>query len=385
MKGKNRYILDSSLLDAFKQAVSDHDDFLINTYSNHNGKNLWSLICSAKDWLSVSVNGLPYIDLTHSHDDVRSLNILQLITTYDIVLQSIEQLHRVFEMEHPLKKDDSVFNAAVPDDAYFAQIRACFGAHPVDLRSADGTMPDRKSTDKYFASWSSDVSSSIGGNDDYSVYLYSNRPDEVQPIQFSMSYAKIHEYTIKRYSLLSNVISEIEKKHGIFIEEQRQMGIRRSSDVVKQLQILLKENRIRIREHDGYHHDIQTLIELFTAPQDFPEQERQEVAQYLNSLHVLVDELYEAFQSMAFGEEGMAHGHLLHPRSRKFKGLHYDLEKVFEYLNNPYFRADRVDYHLRRLISEGVLPSYVSRQMDKRDLQLLLLARFTEADNFDCY
>lgn len=72
----NSYILDSSLLEKFKQAVSDHDDFLINTYSNYIGKNLWSLICSAKDWLSVSVNGLPYIDLAHSHDDVRSLNVL---------------------------------------------------------------------------------------------------------------------------------------------------------------------------------------------------------------------------------------------------------------------------------------------------------------------
>ncbi|PWV95291.1 hypothetical protein DFQ01_1283 [Paenibacillus cellulosilyticus] len=102
MKGKNLYVLDSSLLEKFKQTVSDHDDFLINTYSNYNGKNLWNLICSAKDWLSVSVRGLPYIDLDHSHDDVRSLNVMQLLTTYDIVLQAIEQLHRVFEIEHPL-------------------------------------------------------------------------------------------------------------------------------------------------------------------------------------------------------------------------------------------------------------------------------------------
>lgn len=156
--------------------------------------------------------------MSHSHDDVRSLNVLLLITTYDIVLQSIEQFHRNFEMENPLNKDDSIFNAAVPDDAYFEQIRACFGAHPVDLRSADGTMPDRKSTDKYFASWSSDVSSSIGGNDDYSVYLYNNNSDTVQPIRFCMSFAKIHEYTIKRYLLLSDVISVIEKKHSSFIE-----------------------------------------------------------------------------------------------------------------------------------------------------------------------
>ncbi|RXT08920.1 hypothetical protein [Ammoniphilus sp. CFH 90114] len=370
MKSKNLYILDSSLLEKFKQAVSDHDEFLINTYSNYNGKNLWNLICSAKDWLSVSVNGLPYIDLNHSHDDVRSLNVLQLIMTYDLVFQAIEQLHRVFEMEHPLKKDDSVFNEAVPDDAYFAQIRACFGAHPVDLRSADGT----KSTDKYFASWSSNV----GGSGDYTVYLYSNNPDVVQPIPFSMSFAKIHEYTVKRYSLLSNVVSVIEKKNGIFVEEQRQREIERSSDVVEQLQLLLKENSIRIGDGEGYHHDIQTLIELFTAPQDFPEQGREKVAKYLDSLHLLVDELYEAFQSMTFSEDGLAHGHLLHSRSHRFKDVFYDLGKVFEYLNNSSYPLSMVDYHLERLIGAGILPPFVSLETDKLDLQLLLLARLAD-------
>ncbi|OME30647.1 hypothetical protein BSK63_17290 [Paenibacillus odorifer] len=160
-------------------------------------------------------------------------------------------------MEYPLKKDDSVFNAAVPDDAYFAQIRACFGAHPVDLRSSDGT----KSTDKCFASWSIDISNNIGGYGDYSVYLYSNNPDVVQPIRFSMSFAKIHEYAIKRYSLLSNVINVIEKKNAIFVEEQRLWRIGRSSDVVEQLQILLKENSTRIRDRDGYHYHFIIIVQ----------------------------------------------------------------------------------------------------------------------------
>jgi hypothetical protein len=363
----NPYILDSSLLEDFKQAVSDHDDFLINIYSDYSGKNLWNLICSAKDWLSVSVNGLPYIDLNHAHDDVRSLNVLQLIMAYDLAIQAIEQLHRVFEMEHPLNKDHSVFSEAVPDDAYFAQIRACFGAHPVDLRSADG----KKSTDKYFASWSSNA----GDQGDYTVYLYSNNPDVTQPIPFSMSFVKIHEYTVKRYSLLSDVVSVIEEKKGNFVEEQRQREIGRSSDNVEQLQILFEENSIRIGDGEGYHYDIQTLIELFTAPQDFPDQEREGAAKYLESLHLLVDELYEAFQSMTFGEADLAHAHLLHSRSRRFKEVSYDLSKVFEYLNNPYYTAELVDYHLRRLIGAGVLPPYVSRQTDKLDLQLLLLAR----------
>ncbi len=369
----NLYILDSSLLEEFKQAVSDHDDFLINTYGNYNGKNRWNLICSTKDWLSVSVNGLPHIQLTHPNDDARSLNVLQLIMAFDLVVQAIEQLYRAFELDHPLNGDQSVFNQAVTDDMYFAHIRACFGAHSVALKSVDGTPPHKKSEERYFASWSSDS----GGGGDYTVYLYSNKPGDTA-IPLSLSFAKIYEYTVKRYSLLSNVVRAIEGKKCNFVEEQRQREIGRSSDIVEQLQILLKENGIRIGDREGYHYDIQTLIELFMAPQDFLEQEWVEVAKYLKSLHLLIDELYEAFQSMTFGEVDLAHAHLLHSRSRRFKEVSYDLSKVFEYLNNSYYHSSLVDYHLLRLISSGVLPSYVSRQTDKLDLQLLLLARLAD-------
>ncbi|WHX29428.1 hypothetical protein QNK09_20400 [Brevibacillus agri] len=99
----NPYTLDDSLLQQFKQAVFDHDDFLINAYCDFNGENRWNLICSAKDWLSVSVNGLPYIDLNHEIDDVRSLNVAQLIMTYDIVVESVKKLFQVFDLEHLLK------------------------------------------------------------------------------------------------------------------------------------------------------------------------------------------------------------------------------------------------------------------------------------------
>jgi hypothetical protein len=372
----NPYTLDSSLLEQFMQAVSDHDDFLINTYSDYNGKNLWNLICSAKDWLSVSVNGLPHIQMTHPNDDARSLNVLQLIMAFDLVVQAIEQLYRAFELDHPFNGDQSVFNQAVTDDMYFAHIRACFGAHSVALKSVDGTPPPKKSEERYFASWSSDA----GGSGDYTVYLYSNKPGD-SAIPFSLSFAKIHEYTVKRYSLLSNVVSVIEKKKGSFVEKQRQREIERSSDIVEQLKILLEENSIRIGNGEGYHHDIQTLIELFTAPQDFPDQEGNEVTKYLKSLKLLVDELYEAFQSMTYGEEDLAHAYLLYSRPRRFKAVSYDLSKVFEYLNNPYYTPSMVDYHLRRLISTGVLPSYISRQTDRLDLQLLLLARLADKEN----
>jgi hypothetical protein len=79
------------------------------------------------------------------------------------------------------------------------------------------------------------------------------------------------------------VMNEIEKKREQFIQKHRQIIIRRSSDTVEQLQILLEEINIRICEDYGYQYEIKTLIELFTAPQEFRKQERDIVASYMSS------------------------------------------------------------------------------------------------------
>lgn len=85
----------------------------------------------------------------------------RLIMAFDLLVQAIEQLYRAFEIDHPLEGDQSVFNQSVTDDMYFAHIRACFGAHSVELKSIDGTPPPKKSKDRYFASWSSDALEAI--------------------------------------------------------------------------------------------------------------------------------------------------------------------------------------------------------------------------------
>ncbi|MBW7474306.1 hypothetical protein K0T92_06085 [Paenibacillus oenotherae] len=376
----NPYILNDALLQQFKQAVFEHDDFLINTFYDFNGENRWNLICSAKDWLSVSINGLPYIDLNHKIDDVRSLNVAQLIMTYDIVVESVKKLLQVFDLENPLKDDSSTFNKSVPDDRYFKQIRACFAAHPVDLDSTDGVKAKRNGgnskPERYFASWSSDV----GGAADYSVYLYSNKPG-AEAIPFLMNFAQIHEYTAKRYSLLDDIVRAIENKKKEFSLEQSQHPIRRSSEIVEQLTILLEENSTRIREGDGYHYEIKTLMDLLTAPKDFPDYEQDTVKPYLSSLSALVEEIFQSLQNMRYEE--LKHGYLLNSRSYRFENVFYDLSKVFEYINNPYYNASLVDHHLNRLITAGVLPQFVNRTTDKRDLQLLLLSKVAVKEEND--
>ena len=73
------------------------------------------------------------------------------------------------QKEYPLHMIETVFKKSISDDQYFTHIRAAFGVHPVNLDSHDGVISDKK----YFASWSSGH-----GRGDFSVYLYSNDPEE---------------------------------------------------------------------------------------------------------------------------------------------------------------------------------------------------------------
>lgn len=48
--------MDSKLIDLFREKVNNNGaDLILHRYRNNNGKNQWSIICSAMDWISVVV------------------------------------------------------------------------------------------------------------------------------------------------------------------------------------------------------------------------------------------------------------------------------------------------------------------------------------------
>ncbi|KHL93250.1 hypothetical protein QW71_24235 [Paenibacillus sp. IHB B 3415] len=362
----NDLILDSSIYELFSKAIDKHDDFLIKRYADYIGTDRWSIICSTKDWLHVAVYGLPHIDLHHESDDARSLNVIQMLMAFDLVVQAIQQLYRVFERQYPYKEDRSIFEQNVSDDKFFKQIRACFAAHPVNLDSKDGTK--NKDGEKYFASWSSDRV----GNGDYSVYLYSNKPSSL-PIRFSISLMKILDYTKKRYLLLNNLISFIEQEEKQEHFQLQKRMIKRNDDPVQQLLILQQENQERLgREGSGgYSYEITTMLDLFYAPKDFPNDVQEVCEEYLRTLSLVIEDIYWNLQNMIF--EDLPNGRLLHPEIF-IENLFYSISKVFEYIHHStqHNRA-LLGHHLKRLIDKGVLPPLAEHHMNKSDLHLLLL------------
>ena len=131
--------MDKELVKKFRDRVN-RSPFLFSQYSNIDNKNKINCIHSAIDWIDV---GISDIDATRNEYIAakslrKSLKFYFYVSCIDIVWESIQQLHRVLfhTTQIPFKGERKIFEDNIfgeDDNTFFKSIRACFGAHPVNL------------------------------------------------------------------------------------------------------------------------------------------------------------------------------------------------------------------------------------------------------------
>ena len=132
--------MDSKLIDLFREKVNNNGaDLILHRYRNNNGKNQWSIICSAMDWISVVVGEIDVRKLSKKNNNDSSIRVMTFIVCIDVLWEAIQQLHRVLlNTENiPFVNEKSIFQHKkfeTTDNKYFKTIRACFATHPVNLK-----------------------------------------------------------------------------------------------------------------------------------------------------------------------------------------------------------------------------------------------------------
>ena len=208
--------MNDKLIREFRKEVND-GQFVFRHYVNADGKNHWSCICSAMDWISMSVSGIDFdIDVpVLGADSDATWKVLLLLMQVASVKEAVAQLHRVFypnEKATYMKDDCTVWNSnrfGSTDDEYFEMLRACFGAHSVNLK--DPKNPNSKL--RYFASWPASISAG------FSVYLYPNDADMNANdwLIITLEIGKLKKYFELRYNHLKDMIK-------LIIEMKREQG-----------------------------------------------------------------------------------------------------------------------------------------------------------------
>ncbi|MEH7126581.1 hypothetical protein V7127_25670 [Bacillus sp. JJ1773] len=351
--------LDISLIDKFRRKVNSNHSFVLNQYRNQQGKNLWNIICSCMDWIEVAVNGLPFIQLKHKNPNVASLNLMQLICSMDLVKESVHQLYRVFELEYPFKKDNSVFLKQQSDDDYFKHKRAVFGVHPVNLKGQDGS--------RYFASWSSSKTEG-----DFATFVYSNKIG-VEDQLYSIRINDLFQYANMRYLLLEEVMKKIEHDFLTHQHKHKEAEITRAQSHLDHLGILKKENLWRYGKGEAYWSEIETLQRLYSIDiSSFDISIQAMVEKYRNALLKVIREVHQNLQIMNIEE--LSTYEILNPFENL--GHSYNKEKLMVYLHNP-----DPDYNIRVLgrsglqimVKNGELPK-IALEYDGDELLTILYA-----------
>lgn len=197
--------MDRRLIEEFRKEVNE-TYYTYETFSNVRGKSLWNCICSAMDWITVAVDGIDFMHnmSTKGHGSEKTFDVLSLIMRIALIKEGIEQLHRVLydTQEQYRKTDKSVWEGkpfGETDNEYFETLRACFGAHPVNLKGESNGKTGRQ-----FASWP------FMGSHGFSVFLYPSNVNDENKI-LVISFEQLEEYASLRYQHLEDMIQIIKQ------------------------------------------------------------------------------------------------------------------------------------------------------------------------------
>lgn len=313
--------IDIELITKFRDKVNSNSYFVLQKYKNVNDKNQWNIICSCMDWISVAIRNIDDMKNDHTNVDILSMQIYSYISAIDIIFEAITQLNRVLTGSNsiPFKNDNSIFQKNtlfrfMDDNTYFKQIRAIFGAHPVNINHQSG---------QWFASWP--YNQSIDDHD-FQVRLYSNKINQ-DDITFGIQFKELDEFLNSRYLYLDTLIKIIDNQYNEYILEKNKQPIKSNKNTIKQLEILLEEAKNRL-DNDYYIYAVVDLLKIFNTKllSDHSLEKK-----YKEELKKVIDEIYKNLQNMEIID--LLTDKILYPDYPS--SLSYEMSKLLPILSHP--------------------------------------------------
>ncbi|MEF1281551.1 hypothetical protein QTO05_20945 [Vibrio fortis] len=216
------------------------------------------------------------------------------------------------------------------DNSYFKTIRACFGAHPVNLNQENS---------KRFASWPFPSYLNTG---DLSVHLYS-RDVGKEDLTLNLNINELLEFLKIRYEYLDVIADRIET---LFVEYRYKLAkekIETKSDPLAQLYVLRTESEKRLN-NDYYNGEINDLIMIFEA--EVTDADLVPLAyRYKESLLPLIEEIKTNLQEMNIVD--LENDSELRIKSDLDKELSYELGKFYTWVHGDSYDP-LLEYYFER-------------------------------------
>jgi hypothetical protein len=310
--------LTDELIVDFRETVNSNSGFVFHLYHSKEGNNYWNIICSCMDWISVSVRFLSKDIVPDENVDVRVMQFFSVISAIDIVFESVVQLHRVIYQNNkiPFKGIHEIFKGnklELDDNDYFKEIRAMFGAHPVNLKG--------QGNQKWFACWPYDHLTT--NKTTFELRLYSNKVG-VRDLTFGVHINELQNFLLQRYKYLTDLKKEIIRQYDSFCKDMASQSIEASDSSYELVLILERESakRLNNKYYNGVIYELKKIYSTTLNEDRLAEEE----TEYKIILRKLIDELHRKLQAMSFTD--LKFDKYLNP-DYSYSDIGYSVSKLF--------------------------------------------------------
>ena len=240
----------------------NQDDILLLLDKRY-GEDKWNIICAVMHWFRVVEDYLCSDNLLKENKkDYNWGEVYLYISAVDIVVKGINDIYKIVK-DNPKARlfygEKNVFKDTKKDDwSYFQNIRAIFGAHPTELDAnyefivATYPTPYNSILDR--------LHSTTKGWDYYTLLWSKNKSKDFLQESFGFKFEDIDRFLDKYVMYLDILYKEIITMVKYYKKELATKKIEKNEDPVIQLNILEKEDEIRLNSRYKYIIDILKVL-----------------------------------------------------------------------------------------------------------------------------
>ncbi|EJQ21200.1 hypothetical protein IE5_02248 [Bacillus cereus BAG3X2-2] len=357
------------LVDEFRRKVHENNNFVECYFTEYNGRNVWSKICSCMDWLTVATEGLE-IPKERNNMNKAALEFTHFIVTMDMILEAIEGLWvsigPAINKKQPYLKDKNIFRAEVfgkelTDRDFFKAIRSWFGVHSVNGNEEIVLLDNKEVKVRFFSSWSaipffSDPSEELK----FSLRLYSNN-HEAEELYGGTKEIKVNDlinFITLRFESLNQLMEEIDKLYNREMErlQETPINLGKDKDELAQLNQLHEQAQKRRLLNELYETDIELYKSFLMCDiEEFESDERELVLNYLEVLKPIIPIYRDIIQNVDI--DAFDKFDKFNLSSKVYLDNHYYFIKVLESIDEwTDIGINSIDY----LIENGILPECIT-------------------------
>lgn len=324
--------LNSKLVQDLRDVINKTDIFIKDPIE----KEKFNLICAIMDRFDSSINFLNE-NQTFPKSENDFINFLVHVS---IIRDGINKVFEVLELK--IKNDNKIFeqyykrdlpniNKEINDDRFYEYFRSLAFAHPfVTNRSIPNVI------DKTEIQYSPYVLTNLGyfwkDKNSIGVEVYSNKRNS---FSISFPFEKLKEYVKWKYEMILDIISEFEniinKKEKVWKQHKVKRNLP-DIEILEDIKIILEE---RCMDSEGIDELIKYLNCECTLDENY-----ESVKKFKNAIKKIIPDICNALDNYEHDEIYNIIRDILYPKPKAHQMLHYQLEKIYCYLNEDYGDAE---------------------------------------------